>query len=61
MAVKEKMSFKEAYNKLEEISAELADSDLDIEEGMKLVKEAESLHKLLKKKLQAAKLVVKKK
>ncbi len=58
---KKEPSFKEAFTKLEEISVQLSEADLDIESGMKLVKEAEKLHTLLKKKLQAAKLVVKKK
>ncbi|MFC1721811.1 exodeoxyribonuclease VII small subunit [Patescibacteria group bacterium] len=61
MAKKKEMSFKEAYDKMEEISRQLESADLDVEEGMKLVKEAAKIHKLLKKKLQQAKLVVKEK
>jgi len=63
MAKKKKadMTFKEAFEKMEEISVKLESADLEVEEGMKLVEEAEKLHRLLKKKLAAAKLVVKEK
>ncbi|GEM_PF-4738868 len=61
MPKKKEMTFKEAFAKMEEISLQLESADLDVEEGMKLVKEAEKLHKLLKQKLQSAKLVVKEK
>ena len=61
MTKKRDLSFKEAYDKMEAISLQLESTDLDIEEGMKLVKEADKIHKILKKKLQQAKLVIKEK
>ncbi|EKD49223.1 MAG: hypothetical protein ACD_63C00217G0002 [uncultured bacterium] len=54
-----KLKFKEAFKKLEEISLEMESADLDLEKGMKLVKEAEELHGALKGKLSAAKLKIK--
>lgn len=63
MAKKKKadMTFKEAFEKMEEISVKLESADLEVEEGMKLVEEAEKLHRLLKEKLESAKLVIKEK
>lgn len=59
MPKKKEMTFKEAFTKMEEISLQLENADLDVEEGMKLVVAAEKIHKLLQKKLKDAKLVVK--
>lgn len=58
---KKEMSFKEAFEKMEEISRRLESADLEVEEGMALVMEAEKLHQFLQKKLREAKLVVKEK
>lgn len=55
------MSFKEAFEKIEDISHRLESADLEIEEGMALVREAEKLQQFLQKKLREAKLVVKEK
>ena len=43
---------------MEEISRKLESADLEVEEGMTLVKEAEKLHQFLQKKLREAKLIV---
>ncbi len=58
---KKEMTFKEAFEKMEEISRRLESADLEVEEGMALVQEAEKLHQFLQKKLREAKLVVKEK
>lgn len=58
---KKEMSFKEAFEEMEEISRKLESADLEVEEGMKLVQEAEKLHQFLQKKLREAKLIVKEK
>ncbi len=55
---KKEMSFKEAFGKMEEISRKLESADLEVEEGMALVKEAEKLHQFLQNKLREAKLIV---
>lgn len=55
------LSFKEAFEKMETISRQLESADLQVEEGMALVQEAEKLQQFLQKKLREAKLIVKEK
>lgn len=48
------ISFNKALTRLEEIVARLEDPNLDLEEGLKLLEEGVSLHKLCKSKLTQA-------
>lgn len=56
--LKNNMSFRDGFEKLEEISLKLENSELDVEEASKIIKEAEDLHKILKAKLKGAKLKI---
>ena len=58
MAKSSSLTFREAYEQMEEISQQLENADLDVEAGMKLVAQATKLHQLLLKKLKQAKLVI---
>ena len=48
------LNFTQALKRLEEIVEKLEDPDLDLEEGLKLLEEGVSLHKLCKNKLTEA-------
>ena len=52
------LNFTQSFKKLEEIVARLEDPNLDLEEGLKLLKEGVSLHKLCKEKLTEAKVQI---
>jgi exodeoxyribonuclease VII small subunit len=59
--LKKEMTFREAFERMEELSRRLEETELDVEEGMALVQEAEKFHQFLQKKLREAKLIVKEK
>lgn len=57
---KKKANFQELYKRLEEISQILDSSEIDVDQGLKLVEESKTIHKKLTAILNSAKLKISK-